>query len=106
MFHAIARLHVCYTLDDLAGAARAADAVRATASSLTGMLWSVQFDFWNGMRLAAEFFDASLAQRGPMQVELRAAERSLAVLAGSCPENYGCFALLLKAELARISEEC
>jgi predicted ATPase/signal transduction histidine kinase len=105
MFHAIARLHVCYTLDDLAGAARAAAAVRATAASLTGMLWSVQFEFWNGMRLAAEFAGASPAQRAETLSELRAAEGSLEALAESCPENYRCFALLLKAELARTSDE-
>src|SRR5262249_11874042 len=36
MFHAIARLHVCFTLEDWAGAAKAAAEVRGTAASLTG----------------------------------------------------------------------
>jgi predicted ATPase/signal transduction histidine kinase len=105
MFHAIARLHVCYTLDDLPGAARAAAAVSATAASLTGMLWSVQFEFWNGMRLAAGFADASPAHRAEAKSELQVASRSLAALAESCPENYRCFALLLQAELARVSDQ-
>jgi signal transduction histidine kinase/tetratricopeptide (TPR) repeat protein len=105
LFHRIARLQVCYTLDDLEGAAGAATAVRTTAASLTGMLWSAQFEFWNGMRLAAEFATATPAQREQARDELTSAERSLAALAESCPANFGCFALLLKAELARVSDQ-
>jgi predicted ATPase/signal transduction histidine kinase len=104
MFHAIARLHLCFLLDDAAGAAQAADAVRVTAHQLTGMLWSVQFEFWNGMRLAAQQGTADMPQRAVARTELEAAQQSLAALAASCPENFRCHALLLGAELARISD--
>jgi predicted ATPase/signal transduction histidine kinase len=103
MFHAIARLNVCFTLDDLAGAAKAAAAVRGTAVSLTGMLWSVQFQFWNGMRLAVQFAEGSEEQRAHWLEEIRAAQLTLAPLAESCPDNYRCRALLLDAEIARIA---
>jgi predicted ATPase/signal transduction histidine kinase len=103
MFHAIARLHVCFTLEDMAGAANAAAAVHATAAHLSGMLWSVQFQFWNGMRLAVQFAEGTEAQRAQWRAEIVAAHQTLAALGESCPENYRCFALLLDAELARIA---
>src|SRR5262249_29204877 len=90
MFHAIARLQVCFTLDDPTGAAKAAAAVRATAVSLTGMLWSVQFQFWNAMRLATQFAEGSEQQRAEWLDEIHAAQRTLAPLAESCPDNYRC----------------
>ena len=103
MFHAIARLSVCFTLEDAAGAAKAAAAVRRTAVSLTGMLWSVQFQFWNAMQLAAQFTEGSEEQRAAWLDDMRAAHCTLAPLAESCPDNYRCWALLLDAEIARVA---
>lgn len=103
MFHAIARLHVCFTLDDAAGAAQAADAVRATAASLVGMQWSVQFAFLDAMRLAVAF-DGLEPQGGVAALErLAAAQSLLAPLARSAPENFRCHAMLLDAEHARLT---
>jgi signal transduction histidine kinase len=103
MFHAIARLHVCFTLDDKAGAARAAEAVRATAASLIGMQWSVQFEFFNAMRLAAVFDELPAHARAAALDDIGSACRSLALLAQSAPENYKCFGFLLDAEQARVT---
>jgi len=104
MFHAIARLHLSYTLGDEAGALHAARSVRATAHQLTGMVWSVVFQFWSGLTVAATFADANADERAAGLEELHAAHRHLAVLADNCPENFQCHALLLHAELERISQ--
>ncbi len=102
MFHAIARLHVCFTLDDAAGAAQAANAVRATAASLIGMQWSVQFAFFNAMRLADVFDRLAPAERTAAEHDLASAQQLLGALARSSRDNYQCFAHLLDAEHARI----
>lgn len=95
LFHAVARLHVCYTLEDYAGALQAERAVRATSHHLIGMIWSVLADFWGGLTLAAHGVHAD---------ELAAARARLALLAESCPENYRAMYLLLAAESERVAD--
>jgi predicted ATPase/signal transduction histidine kinase len=101
MFHAIARLHLHYLHDDYAGARRAAEAVRTTAHRLSGMIWSVHYQFWNGLTLAADLEQTAGEEREAAMDVLRGASRTLAVLAGNCAENFRCPSLLLDAEFER-----
>lgn len=104
MFHAIARLHIGYLLDDLPQAMHAVRAVRETAHHLTGMIWSVLFDFWGGLTLLANLERAADAgQRDTWLAEVQRAQATLAVLACSCEANFLCHALLLQAELQRVA---
>ncbi len=103
MFHAIARLNLGYLLEDYRGALQSALSVKAVAHRLTGMIWSVLFDFWNGLALAANFDEAGDDERRTWLAEMKAAQRSLAVLADNCPENFLCQSLLLAAEMERIT---
>lgn len=103
MIHAIARLHVSYLLDEPASALAAVIAVQRSAQQLTGMIWSVLFDFWGSLVLAAELERVPDApQRGEWLAQMRAARSALAELAQSCAENFRCHWLLLDAELERI----
>jgi predicted ATPase/signal transduction histidine kinase/GAF domain-containing protein len=103
MFHAIAQLHIGYMLDDAPQALAALRAVRRSAHQLAGMIWSVLFDFWGGLTLAANLDRAAdAAEREDWLVQMRESQTSLAVLARSCAVNFRCHALLLDAELERI----
>ena len=103
MFHAIARLHVGYLLDDPPQALAAVMAVRRSAHQLTGMIWSVLFDVWGSLTLAANIEHAADApQRDDWLALMRESLASLAVLARSCAANFRCHWLLLDAELERI----
>ena len=104
MFHAIARLHLGYLLDDQQQALAAVRAVRHRAHQLTGMIWSVLFDFWGSLTLAANIDRATTtAERNDWLALMRTAQASLAVLARSCAANFRCHSLLLDAELERIT---
>jgi predicted ATPase/signal transduction histidine kinase len=104
MFHAIARLHVCYLLDEQAQALDAVRAVREAAHRLTGMIWSVLFDFWGGLTLLANLERATdAAERDAWLNQVRHAQATLAVLARSCAANFLCHSLLLQAEFERVA---
>jgi predicted ATPase/signal transduction histidine kinase len=104
MFHAIARLHLCFLLDEQDEALAAARSVRDTAHQLSGMIWSVLFDFWGSLTLAANLERAAdAAEREAWLAQMRAAQASLALLARSCAPNFLCHSLLLGAELERIA---
>jgi len=104
MFHAIARLHLGYLLEDQPQALAAVMAVRSSAHRLTGMIWSALFDFWGSLTLATNIEHAADdAQRNDWLAQMRESLSSLAVLARSCAANFRCHWLLLDAELERIS---
>jgi signal transduction histidine kinase len=103
MFHAIARLHIGYLQGDQPQALAAVMAVRRSAHQLTGMIWSVLFDVWGSLTLAAHIEHAAdVAQRDDWLAQMRESLASLAVLARSCAVNFRCHWLLLDAELERI----
>jgi signal transduction histidine kinase len=105
MFHAIARLHVCYLLDEQTQALDAVRSVRDAAHRLTGMIWSVLVDFWGGLTLLANLERAvDATEREGWLRQVRHAQATLAVLARSCPANFLCHSLLLQAELERVAE--
>jgi len=104
MFHAIARLHLGVLLDDPPQALAAVRAVRQSAHRLSGMIWSVLFDFWGSLALAANFERAADEdERVDWLALMRSAQASLAPLARSCAANFRCHALLLDAELERLA---
>ncbi|HEU5297842.1 MAG TPA: ATP-binding sensor histidine kinase [Burkholderiaceae bacterium] len=104
MFHAIARLHLCYLLDEQTQALDAVRSVQETAHRLTGMIWSVLVDFWGSLTLLANLDRAADAvERDAWLNQVRHAQATLAVLARSCAANFLCHSLLLQAELERIA---
>ncbi len=103
MFHAIARLHLGVLLDEPAQALAAVRAVRHSAHRLTGMIWSVLFDFWGSLTMAAHLDQAAdAAERDDWLALMRSAQTHLALLAQSCADNFRCHSLLLDAEMERI----
>lgn len=102
-FHAVARLHLCYVFEEYTEALEAARAARWTVYQLSGTIWPVIFDFWNGLTLAANYTTATQDERTVYLDELRKSRRSFQVLADSCPENFLCQSLLLSAEIERVS---
>jgi PAS domain S-box-containing protein len=101
--HAVARLQLCYLFGDVAQALDAARQARAVIGHLSGTIWPIEFDFWNGLTLAAAYDEAGEDQRPSYLAQIDAARRSLSALAEHCRENFLCQSLLLTAELERIS---
>src|SRR5262249_39110720 len=95
LFHAVTKLHLCYVFGEYRKALETSRAVREIAHQLTGMIWTVLFDFWNGLTLAANYAEAGENERKNYLNEMEEGQRSLAVLAESCPENFLCHSLLL-----------
>ncbi|HLF83100.1 MAG TPA: sigma 54-interacting transcriptional regulator, partial [Blastocatellia bacterium] len=102
-FQAVARLHLCYVFEEHAQALEAARIARWTVYQLSGTIWPVLFDFWNALTLAANYAGATNDERTAYLEEMQKAQRSFAVLAENCPENFLCQSLLLSAEIERIT---
>ncbi|HWN98288.1 MAG TPA: sigma 54-interacting transcriptional regulator, partial [Blastocatellia bacterium] len=98
-----ARLHLCYLFEKYGEALEAARSARWTVYQLSGTIWPVLFEFWNALTLAANYAGATDDERTAYLEEMQKAQRSLEVLAESCPENFLCHSLLLSAEIERIS---
>lgn len=103
MFHAILKLHLFYAFGEYSKALETARAVRGIVHQLTGMVWSVMFDFWNALTLAANYADANARERRTYLAEMEKTQKSFAVLADNCPENFLCQSLLLSAEIERVT---
>ncbi len=102
-FYAVAKLHLSYVFGEHASALEAARLARGVVYHLSGTIWPVMFDFWNGLTLAASYADAAEGERSVYLEEMERAQQSLAVLAENCPENFLCQSLLLSAEIERIA---
>jgi predicted ATPase/transcriptional regulator with GAF, ATPase, and Fis domain len=102
-FQAVARLHLCYAFEEYARALEAARTARENVYHLSGTIWPVWFDFWNGLTLAANFADATEDERRVYLDDMGKAQKSFALLAENCPENFLCQSLLLSAEIERIA---
>src|SRR5947208_278174 len=83
--------------------AAAARIAREVVYHLSGTIWPVEFDFWNGLTLAANYPDATDEERRAYREEMAKAQQAFEVLAKSCPENFLCQSLLLSAEIERIA---
>ena len=103
MFFAAAKLHLSYLLGEYKQALEAARQAREIVHHLSGTIWTVFFDFWNGLTLAANYAEASGEDQMKYLLELERARNSLALLAENCPENFRCQSLLLSAECERIA---
>ncbi len=101
--HAVVRLQLCYLFGEFGKALEAARTGRGVVYHLSGTIWPVEFDFWNGLTLAANYANATEEERSGWLAEMEEARRSLAILADSCPENFLCQSLLLSGEIERIS---
>jgi predicted ATPase/signal transduction histidine kinase len=99
----LARLHLLYSFGMIESAVPIARALRAKAQTLIGNLRTVLFDFWSGLTLAAHYGQASASEREDDLRQMQDAQRSFAVLARSCPENFLCQSLLLSAEIERVT---
>lgn len=104
LFHAVAKLHLFYNFGEYRKALETSRAVRDIAHQLKGMIWTVLFDFWNGLTLAANFDGSTEDEKRAYLDEMEEAQKRLAVLAESCPENFRCQSLLLSAEINRITD--
>jgi predicted ATPase/transcriptional regulator with GAF, ATPase, and Fis domain len=101
-FYAVAKLHLSYTFEEFAKALEAARIARGSVYQLSGTIWPVLFDFWNALTLAANYADAIEDERESYLEQMEKAQRSFAVLAENCPENFLCQSLLLSAEIERV----
>ncbi len=97
MFHAIMKMQLCYHFDDRETALEAAAKAGKIAHQLEGMIWTPIFDFWNGLITVES--EPSAVARGS---DISTAQKSLAILAENCPENFLCWSLLLSAETERV----
>lgn len=102
-FHAVAKLHLNYLFGEYESALAAARVARGVVYHLSGTIWPVLFDFWNGLTLAANFADAAEGERRAYLEEMERAQESLGVLAENCAANFLCQSLLLSAEMERVS---
>ena len=96
----VARLHLNVMLEQCSDALVAAREARAVA--VTGTIWPVLIDFWGGLAAAAAFDDATEDERLLLRRELVSAEKTLAELTETCPENFRCMSLVLSAEIKRV----
>lgn len=103
MFYAAARLHLGYLFEAYGEALQAARVMGGIVRHLEGMMWTVVFDFWNGLTLAAHYASATEDEQRTSLQDMQQARRALAVLAEHCPENYLCPSLLLAAEIERVT---
>ncbi len=102
-FHAVAKLQLCYMFGEYGRARDAARIARDVVYHLSGTIWPVEFDFWNGLAAAATYPNAGEDERRTYLEEMQTAQASLAVLAENCPENFLCQSLLLSAEIECIA---
>lgn len=105
MFYAAAKLHVYYLMGEYGKALEFARLTREIVSALSGTIWTVICDFWEGLTLAANYAEATEDDRRIFFHQIRLAQHSIAVLADNCPENFLCQSLLLSAEIERITKQ-
>ena len=86
--------------DDALEAARYA---RQFSHALSGTTWPMLLDFFYGLTVARLAREAPAQQRNRWIGEISDIYGSMRVLAEHSPGDFACFALLLRAELARLS---
>ncbi|NDZ16610.1 hypothetical protein C7T35_04160 [Variovorax sp. WS11] len=104
-FHAVARQHLSSLLGTPAEALAAAHVAAATVHHVAGTVWPVTHAFWHAIALAASHDEAAPDEQEAVRAQIGQARAYFALLAGNCPENFRCQALLLAAEGARIDGE-
>ncbi len=102
MFHAVVKLQLAYLFGESEQAKEAARIGHQNSHHLSGTIWPVEFAFWNALALAS---DARSLELEAARLEIEQAQKSLEVLAASCPENFLCKSLLLAAESERLKAD-
>jgi transcriptional regulator with GAF, ATPase, and Fis domain len=102
-FPYVARLHLNVLFEEFSNALAAARQARTVV--VTGTIWPVLIDFWGGLAAAATFDDAAGEERARLRRELDSAQRTLAELTETCPENFRCMSLVLSAETKRLESD-
>ncbi|MGH7792646.1 MAG: ATP-binding protein, partial [Thermodesulfobacteriota bacterium] len=102
-YFGVAKTHLYLTFEDYRVALDSARGAQQVVDILEGTVWHVLLSFLTGLSLAALYRDADEEERRSYLVELEATSGLLEVLAENCPENFLCWSLMLRAELARIS---
>lgn len=102
MFHATAKMHVQYMLGQKNKALAASKIAGKIVHHLSGTIWTVLFDFWGGLILAEAYEAMTAGEKGNALAQLDGSIECLTLLGESCPENFLCFSLLLRAESERI----
>jgi predicted ATPase/transcriptional regulator with GAF, ATPase, and Fis domain len=102
--YVVSKLQICFLMGDPAGARAAADIGSTLIENLAGTIWPLQIEFWNGLVQAGSLTSPpgespQLTQGHP---DLARAESLFLRLAESCPQNYRCQFLMLRAERARV----
>jgi predicted ATPase/transcriptional regulator with GAF, ATPase, and Fis domain len=103
LHYVAAKLHLAYLLGEHEQALAFGEQMGAIVHNLAGMIWTVLYDFWQGLTLAANYADATEDERQKYLAEMQRAQAALAVLAENCAENYLGQSLLLAAEIARVT---
>ncbi len=102
MFHATAKLQVCYMLGQKSEAIAASKIAGKIVHHLSGTIWTVLFDFWGGLVLADAYAAMNEVEKNEALNKLDSSIKRLTLLGENCPENFRCHSLLLMAESDRI----
>jgi predicted ATPase/transcriptional regulator with GAF, ATPase, and Fis domain len=103
MFYVAAKLQLSYLLGESRQALAFARLAGELAAQQAGTIWTPVCDFWIGLALAANYAATPTAERPALSAEMERRQTALEVLAENCALNYRCWALLLAAEIARVS---
>ena len=98
----ILKVHLCILFEEFGQAREAAGCARMMVHHLLGTIWPVYLDFFEGLALTGAYRQVAAAGQDSLVTEIVRMQEALSVLAENCPENFGCPALLLTAELERI----
>jgi predicted ATPase/transcriptional regulator with GAF, ATPase, and Fis domain len=101
-FFSVAKLYLRVIFEEYGKALEAVRNARQVVHALDGTIWPVLLDFLSGLTFAALYRKNGQEEQPSYTAELQRLQESLRVRAENCPENFGCYSLLLSAELERI----
>jgi predicted ATPase/transcriptional regulator with GAF, ATPase, and Fis domain len=96
------RLQLAVIFNDVADALDHVEPARESA--IPGTIWPVVARYWGTLATTAAWETMSAHDRVTAAPHVAEAAALLAELADNCPENFRCFALVLRAEQARIEQ--
>ncbi len=102
IYYYILKVHLCVLFEEFEQAHEAAGCARSMAHNLLGTIWPVYLDLFEGLALTAVCSQRNEAEQSRIVARVEKIQESLSLLAGNCPENFRCAALLLSAEIESI----
>jgi transcriptional regulator with GAF, ATPase, and Fis domain len=96
------RLQLAVIFNDVADALDHVEPARE--SEIPGTIWPVVARYWGTLATTAAWETMSAQDRPVAAARVSAAEALLEELADNCPENFRCFAFIVRAERARIEQ--